>query len=106
MRAKRVLGVAAVVGMCATLATSGGATAAPKGLIPNGVTIHSRHYDLYGFVFSPKPAQCARDRWVYAVKQSGKHQDPQDEKIGRDGHVEKVTSGPNKGKYARHTRCA
>ncbi len=48
-----------------------------------GVTIHHKHkFTFYGYVFSPKPQQCAKARKVRLFKQKGKRQNRQ-----RDLHI-------------------
>ncbi len=69
----KVLITLAVVGAGAVLALPSAASAAT----PSGVTIHNLVGDQFkGFVFSPKPRECAEDRTVEVFRQTGKKQDP------------------------------
>lgn len=91
MRTK-VLGTLALVGAGAVLVLPSAASAAT----PSGVTIHFRHQKFVGFVFSPKPSQCAQDRFVGLYRQEGKKQQPK-----RDDRLEIARAkGPTpNGKY-------
>ena len=62
----------ALAGACGVLALPSAAGAAPS-----GVTIHLRIGDQFkGFVFSPKPSQCAENRRVKLFRQKGKQPNP------------------------------
>jgi hypothetical protein len=88
----RLLITFALAGACAVLAASSIAAT-----IPSGVTIHhsSSHHRLFGYVFSQKPRQCARERRVRIFRQLGKHQNrDRDHAVGEEGSFK----APN-GKY-------
>ena len=65
---------------------------------PSGVTIHlTAQSRFHGFVFSPKPHQCADARKVKLMKQKGRHQN-----LKRDRVVARTKSFPsrrNNGKF-------
>jgi hypothetical protein len=74
----------ALVGACAVLALPSIAAGAAR----SGVTIHSLPGVAFkGYVFSPKPRQCARNRTVRVFRQKGKKQNRK-----RDIKVAKTTS--------------
>ena len=68
----RALATLALAAAGAVLVLPSAASAAT----PSGVTIHFRHQRFVGFVFSPKPSQCAQDRFVALYRQDGKKQQP------------------------------
>ena len=87
----KLLATLALVGGCALLAVPSIAAATPS-----GVTIHHiGHHFLFGYVFSPKPRQCAKDRRVRVFRQTGKTQNRRrDPRVG-----EEPTKKMNSGKY-------
>jgi hypothetical protein len=95
----KVFATLALAGACGVLALPSMAGAATR----SGVTIH--HYQgssLEGFVFSPKPRQCANARTVKLFRQTGKKQNPK-----RDTKLAKTSSYRNSGghyKWQMHLR--
>jgi hypothetical protein len=87
----KVLAMFALAGACALLAVPSIAATTPS-----GVTIHHKgHHFLFGYVFSPKPRQCAKDRRVRVFRQTGKTQNRRrDPRVG-----EEPTKKMNSGKY-------
>lgn len=63
---------------------------------PSRVTIHhvGPHF-LFGYVFSPKPRQCAKDRRVRVFRQTGEKQNRRRDR----GVGEEPTKKMNSGKY-------
>jgi hypothetical protein len=76
----KLLATLGLAGACAALALPSVAIAAPS-----GVTIHLYRVGAFkGFVFSPKPGQCAEGRTVELYRQKGKRQRPKrDVKVAR-----------------------
>jgi len=63
----KVLAMFALAVACALLAVPSIAATTPS-----GVTIHHKgHHFLFGYVFSSKPRQCAKDRRVRVFRQTG-----------------------------------
>jgi hypothetical protein len=87
----RVL-IVALAGVCALLVSASAASAAT----PSGVTIHFHHQRFVGFVFSPKPRQCAQDRFVSLYRQEGRKQHPKRDDRLRIARAKGPTSN---GKY-------
>jgi hypothetical protein len=90
----KVLTTLALVGAGAVLALPSAASAART-----GVTIHHKNrFQFYGFVFSPKPHRCARERTVRLFKQRGKTQDTRrDFRVSAQG-----TFNTDRGRYRWH----
>lgn len=98
MRRRAILIVAAV------MAVVGFAAANAVGAARSGVTIHIYQHNFFkGFVFSPKPRQCAEGRTVKLFKQAGRRQNPK-----RDHRIATThASLTSRGKYrwdVRHYR--
>jgi len=72
----RLLITLALAGACAVLAVPGTASAARSGVTIKSARAIERGAGFEGWVFSPKPAQCALDRRVKLFKQRGRKQDP------------------------------
>ena len=87
----KLLATLALAGACGALAVPSTASAART-----GITIHQRVSDNFkGYVFSPKPAQCADGRTVRLLRQKGKMQHP-----NRDVEVAETQATRNSnGKY-------
>jgi hypothetical protein len=90
----KLLAALALAGACGALAVPSVAGAART-----GVTIHQHRDSLYGYVFSPKPDQCAKGRKVRLLKQKGKHKHPSRDRRIASTSAHEVTSGPHKGKF-------
>jgi hypothetical protein len=101
----KVLATLALAGACGVLAVPSMASAARS-----GVTIHLyQGAGFEGFVFSPKPGQCADGRTVKVFKQTGKGQNPKRDKRVARTHAFKNSGGkyrwhalhhqPHPGKY-------
>jgi hypothetical protein len=78
----RLAAIGAISAMC--LVTLAG-TASAGQRAETKVTIRTENGDFWGFVSSPKPKLCAKDRKVVVFKQKGTEQNPRvDEKIASD----------------------
>jgi hypothetical protein len=92
----KLLATLALAGVCGALSLPSVASAAHT-----GVTIHLYRSGLKGFVFSPKPGQCAVARTVELYRQKGKGQHPK-----RDVKVAKTVTESytrNRGKWTLPT---
>ena len=89
----------ALAGTCGVLALPSAASAARS-----GVTIHNLIGDGFkGYVFSPKPRQCARDRTVRVFRQKGKKQNPKrDIKVAKTAPARKAAGGKYRWSAAPH----
>jgi hypothetical protein len=90
----KLLVTLAVAGICGMLALPSVASAAAR----SAVTIHNPVGDNFkGFVFSPRPDQCADARTVKLFRQIGKGQDPKrDVKVARTYTSGRSPSGKHK----------
>jgi hypothetical protein len=78
----RLAAIGAISAMC--LVTLAG-TASAGQRAETKATIRTENGDFWGFVSSPKPKLCAKDRKVVVFKQKGTEQNPRvDEKIASD----------------------
>jgi hypothetical protein len=98
MGTRMVLATFALAGAFAVLAVP--STAATT---PSGVTIHNTgHHLLFGYVFSPKPRQCAKHRRVRVFRQVGNKQNRRrDPRLGEEA-ARKASSGKYRWAY-RHS---
>jgi hypothetical protein len=97
----KLLGTFVLAGACAVLAVPSIAATTPS-----GVTIHNTgHHLLFGYVFSPKPRQCAKDRRVRVFRQIGKEQNRRrDRRVGEEP-TKKASSGKYRGLTTTATRA-
>jgi hypothetical protein len=77
--------LAAIVAISAVCLVTLAGTASAGQRAETKVTIRTENGDFWGFVSSPKPKLCAKDRKVVVFKQKGTEQNPRvDEKIAND----------------------
>jgi hypothetical protein len=77
--------LAAIVAISAVCLVTLAGTAGAGQRAETKVTIRTENGDFWGFVSSPKPKLCAKDRKVVVFKQKGPEQNPRvDEKIASD----------------------
>jgi len=78
---RRNLVVLLAIGLVVVMAT----IASAGSLIDTTVTIKTENGDFWGYVKSPRPKKCAKDRKVVLFKQLGAEQDPaNDDRVASD----------------------
>lgn len=82
--ATKTFRIALALAICASMWVAGTASAGTA-RADTKVTIKTNNGDFWGYVYSPRPKRCARDRKITLFKQIGSVQNPSvDTRIGSD----------------------